>query len=807
METQETLYKALQTVSLGYTSGTVSIDTLIKCCKKYKDKINFVDDYSYQVILSKSFFDDINGIEKNEEICKSIIPGQTKMFDGIMYIYSATKVGSKTEYGWHVVKKGSKTKQDIGSGSVLDDKQELDKNKFINELFPKDLSTLKIIKSLGGSTGAKLVEDVNGNQYVMKRGNNTSNDHVKSEYTANQIYAILGQRVPDYELYDDNGEAVLLSRYIPMTTVPNFDDYSEMVKGCISDVLVANFDVYQNDNCLKDAAGNIIRVDNGGALEYRARGGKKTNTEWNGDASTTFKNMKKYNPIVFDKISDDDLLTQIDDVQSKKDLVVNYLIESGNDNLATLLKNRIDSLDSVKIILNQNISLNNKPIIPRTLKSHDDMYREFTDDELDDLWKNTKGGSAENKFSHLNNDDCWDLLSRICEERGFNARPNVVDDDTYWDYISKNNHQSMFRGVSKYGGHTAKEYSQMFKFNDDCFYGNCSIYAQGIYAHVNDHKTDHQNKKSDYNLSNAYRSAMSYSNNDSDGVIFMSWEDDAKIVNFNDLKNEILNNPPKIKNNKVLKAINDEIDKLKDEINNEVNTLNNITNKATQDVYRKMHYDKDAWVEMDDDINTTNWGARRPNGEPDYPSWDVFVEDKMVNWVKKQGGTTKINGDFKKGNAWVVFTLPNSREEFTLAQQTYEAENAIKQKNNFTQPYCYPVEVFKEWMVSQHINKVEKEKNYVIKNLGDSIAKLNKSISDKNNDLNAKIEESNKIVVNANDDDIYSAIYNSVNHNLCSSLGVYAALKGYDGLYVPNGNASGHGFNIILNRSKLIVKK
>ena len=52
------------------------------------------------------------------------------------------------------------------------------------------------------------------------------------------------------------------------------------------------------------------------------------------------------------------------------------------------------------------------------------------------------------------------------------------------------------------------------------------------------------------------------------------------------------------------------------------------------------------------------------------------------------------------------------------------------------------------------------------------------------------------------------AIYDSVvNRGSMEPLGIYAALKGYDGLYQPNGNGSGHGFAIILNRSKLVVKK
>ena len=168
------------------------------------------------------------------------------------------------------------------------------KQKYVNELFPNDLSTLKVIKKLGGSTGAQLVEDSRGNQYVMKKGSNTSNEHVKSEYMTNQLYDLLGLRVPDFELYEENGEAILLSKFIPMTRMPSAKDYDEMAKGFAVDALLANWDIYQNDNCLIDSAGRVIRVDNGGAMEYRAQGSKKTF----GKSVTDFNSMLNYNPSV-----------------------------------------------------------------------------------------------------------------------------------------------------------------------------------------------------------------------------------------------------------------------------------------------------------------------------------------------------------------------------------------------------------------------------------------------------------------------------------------------------------------------------
>ena len=97
------LYKALESIALGYSEGSVSVDVLIKACDNYKLKTDFEDDFDYQIIVAKSCFDYLNGVEPDKELNKAIMPGQTKVIDGVMYIYSPTKVGSKVEYDWHVV--------------------------------------------------------------------------------------------------------------------------------------------------------------------------------------------------------------------------------------------------------------------------------------------------------------------------------------------------------------------------------------------------------------------------------------------------------------------------------------------------------------------------------------------------------------------------------------------------------------------------------------------------------------------------------------------------------------------------------
>jgi len=158
--------------------------------------------------------------------------------------------------------------------------------------FPESLSALKVIKSLGGSTGAQLVEDVAGNQWVMKSG--ASADHLREEVTADELYRALGVDVPEVKLYEDaNGKPVKLARFVEgqslaerlakATSAEREALIKEISKGLYADVLLGNWDVtgMNNDNIIVDAAGKPWRIDNGGSLRFRAMGTAKTSDEWN----------------------------------------------------------------------------------------------------------------------------------------------------------------------------------------------------------------------------------------------------------------------------------------------------------------------------------------------------------------------------------------------------------------------------------------------------------------------------------------------------------------------------------------------
>lgn len=783
----EKLYKALQSVALGYSKGNVSVDVLIKACDVYKSKTGFEDDFDYQIKVAKSCYDHINNVAPDAEISKAILPGQTKVIDGVMYVYSATAPGSQVPYDWHVVKK-------VGRGKNLDDKKVDAKQKYVNNLFPKDLSSLKVIGSAGGSTGAKIVEDVNGNRYIMKRGDGgqyTNNGHIKNEYLANQLYDILGLRVPDYELYDDNGTAVILSKFIPGTKAPTMKDYNKLAQGFIADCVLANWDVYENDNCLIDFAGRVIRVDNGGTLNFRAHGGQKP---FNDDILKTFQSMIQYNQSIYATLDKSDVLKQIQDIQAKKNDIVSYLKESGQDALADTIGKRIDNLKDVVAQLAQQVAIKDIPIQPRTLKTDAEMYRTFTPDEIKEMWDKAQGSDGRAKLFYKGSNG-WDLLSTICKARGFDARPEVVTESEYWKQIAAHPDRQFFRGLDS-NWHSTNAAVKSLLFEDDCFYGTMGVYGEGIYAHRNDtNGVSNNSNATNYKKTDSWGHAKSYAHTGG-AVVKGLISDDAKIIKYEDIRKDI-NSFVYSEDTKEAKKLQKEIASLDSEIIGIQDKIDNAGKNIEAQIHAQMHYDDASIKSMEAEIDSIDWGAVNAFGDRDIPSFSEFVEGKISDWVKAQGGTSEV----KKG--MVTFTLPNSSEPLSINTYQYDGPFSIKQKNPFTPAFNGAVKRFQDWMMREHVQKVTDAVKTALDKSGDIISKLNEEKRNKIQDRDAKKKTLDALSKVDSDKSIWGAIVS--NRRSDETLGIWAALKGYDAIECKNGNGSSNSFYVILNRSKLII--
>lgn len=134
----------------------------------------------------------------------------------------------------------------------------------------------------------KMKDPKTGKQYVWKEGANAN--HLRGEYTTEEIYRAAGMRVPRSEFYEAGtgfnatNKTVKLSEFKddlkPLASLKGDKAkvaISQASEGMGADALVANWDVagLEGDNLMVDGKGQVWRIDVGGSLEFRAQGALK----------------------------------------------------------------------------------------------------------------------------------------------------------------------------------------------------------------------------------------------------------------------------------------------------------------------------------------------------------------------------------------------------------------------------------------------------------------------------------------------------------------------------------------------------
>lgn len=219
--------------------------------------------------------------------------------------------------------------------------------------FPINPRELKVVKKLGGTTGAELVQDDHGQLFVRKKG--ASADHIREEFAAEEMYRAAGVPVPGSKLYDDGKEPIKLSRYIDGKTMKaaggaiQSNAEQALRQNFVSDALMGNWDTIgaggaESDNILVGKDGVVYRIDVGGSLRFKAMGGKKTADEWN-EYPTDLWSLRdpKTNPSMaktFGSISQSELTAQAEALAARKDQILSVTPEALKD----VVGKRIDAI-------------------------------------------------------------------------------------------------------------------------------------------------------------------------------------------------------------------------------------------------------------------------------------------------------------------------------------------------------------------------------------------------------------------------------------------------------------------------------
>jgi hypothetical protein len=215
---------------------------------------------------------------------------------------------------------------------------------------------INVIKTLPGSTNPKLVL-FDGNKYVMKTDKPGYPGRLTNEHDADSAYAALGINASDsimsggakFAKYMEGGQN--LHEWKEGKSESEIQAmYKEIGKGFVADAVLANWDVVGlvHDNILiKD--GKPWRIDNGGALKYRAQGGEK-GFKFN-DKNSELQTLRDMymNPSaakVFGHLKEKEIYEQIKEILPKKDQVLKAIKDL--DTRAMVAK-RFENLKDVQL--------------------------------------------------------------------------------------------------------------------------------------------------------------------------------------------------------------------------------------------------------------------------------------------------------------------------------------------------------------------------------------------------------------------------------------------------------------------------
>lgn len=203
----------------------------------------------------------------------------------------------------------------------------------------------KVVKTnIGGSTGAYVVE-AGGDLYVVKEYHGNENQ-VRNEFLANALYNTFNlhqsplrsaKPVPESKIAKTQDKELLFSPFVKnLNTLEDMDlddlepeDHEEVLNSIKSnfvlDAWLANWDVVglTEDNIgvsTREGIPVVTRLDNGGALLYRAQGAPKGNAF--GDKVTELDTMRDFNMApsaaeYFSTISDSELIDSLNAFEKK----------------------------------------------------------------------------------------------------------------------------------------------------------------------------------------------------------------------------------------------------------------------------------------------------------------------------------------------------------------------------------------------------------------------------------------------------------------------------------------------------------
>ncbi len=234
------------------------------------------------------------------------------------------------------------------------------------DLYVPDPGDLVKLKDLSGSTKPILAEDpATGKKWVVKSPDQGGGgpEHLKNEAAADAIYRIMGAPVPGSAFVEQSGKSYKVAEYLEgatnlgqweatATAADKLAVHAKIQEHFVMDALMGNWDVagQSNDNIMVMPDGTPVRVDNGGALDWRAMGSKKTAAEWKPEV-TELKTLRDPSQAagqtaqIFAGLTQGEIHNQIVAISAKRADLIEAVKSLKGDAVAEVFAKRIDYLE------------------------------------------------------------------------------------------------------------------------------------------------------------------------------------------------------------------------------------------------------------------------------------------------------------------------------------------------------------------------------------------------------------------------------------------------------------------------------
>lgn len=223
----------------------------------------------------------------------------------------------------------------------------------------KNILDLSSGVSLGGSSGVMLYKSSKTDgKYTVKKAHKGELEQLENELLADKIYQLYGFFTPGGSIRKMEGKDVKMSRFIDdmkqlgsVEASKKKEVYEKISEGFVLDALLANWDVAgaSEDNILvatgAGSATAILRVDNGGSMFFRAKGGKK---DFGAEITElkTLRDLSK-NPVtgkIYASVDDDKIMEQAIGILDRRSELEALINKTGKTAELEAVKKRLDWL-------------------------------------------------------------------------------------------------------------------------------------------------------------------------------------------------------------------------------------------------------------------------------------------------------------------------------------------------------------------------------------------------------------------------------------------------------------------------------